>query len=193
MSQLESESSPGCRRFNLGDGMILIAALAPGMFGGPIAAQQLVRHLRGLARSRPMTVDGFWAMLAALGRHDAALILRDVWSLSILFVLCLTWAQLVFRVRRPRPSWEQILQQPGTLGCLATTASVLLMLVLPYLRRQSPHVWLLVIGWAAPVGWAALALVRRWRPERGWFDQLGIMLCIWWALIAGSSLFVRGI
>jgi hypothetical protein len=40
------------------------------------------------------------------------------------------------------------------------------------------YIYSLPVGPAVAASWIALRLMRRWRPERGWIDRLGI--CIGW-------------
>ena len=89
------------RRFNLGDLMILVAALAVASMG---VRSLWLGHLagRGVIAAKQMAYDRLLvtAMLSACATP-------------------LTVACLAFRVRRPRPPWRRVAIQPGTAAMLA--------------------------------------------------------------------------
>jgi hypothetical protein len=115
---------PPCRRFNLGDGMILIAAISLAL-----------GILSKLARDRTIPPE-------ILGATGFALI-----------PLVATPAYLAIRLRQPRPPLDQLIRQPGMAGCLTAIASILFLALLALTLHTTRLFWLVpptVIGtWIA--------------------------------------------
>jgi hypothetical protein len=54
--------------------------------------------------------------------------------------------------------------------------------------------WVIATHWAvtAVVGsWLALAISRRWRPERSWIDRAGRILGLYWAFLFVTQHVIR--
>lgn len=94
---------PRCRRFNLGDGMIVTAALAVWL--------------------------GSLRWLSPGHRTSEGLLFAFLWSMPVL-LLAFTAAYLGFRIRTPRPPRRELLRQPGMLGGLSALASLVVAVVL---------------------------------------------------------------
>ncbi len=98
------------------------------------------------------------------------------------FAFSLTPAFLIIRLRRPRPSFRDLVLQPGVVACEATllghglTVSQALFEWLP-----EPLYWA-AVATSIPLAWAALAMRGRWRPEPGWIDRLGRILGVCWVV-----------
>ncbi len=114
------------------------------------------------------------------------------------FLITWTLAFPLIRLRSPRRPFRRLVRQPGMAGCLAAAAAILyefgwyalvarvrgLQIAIgtghlpnfgPFLRFYGD----LVSLWVA-AAWMVLALGRWWRPERGWVDSLGRLLCLAW-------------
>ena len=179
------EADPPSRRFNLGDLMILIAALAPGLARVP--AESL---LIGFAVSKlppPELWSREWLWEAATGRSWAVTTLAgEVFNLVVPFLLILPLAQLLFRIRRPRPPMNRALLQPGTVASVALVLSFLALFELSALGflPPSPLVRQVVGGGSVALAWVVLAISGRWRREPGWIDRTGRFVGAAWATIA---------
>jgi hypothetical protein len=90
------------RRFGMGDLMLLIVALAVGMWGA-----------RSLARELTAGPASFFPQFT-----PSRLIVA---SLLSSFATPLTLAFLAIRLRRPRPLWKRVSLQPGTAALIACT------------------------------------------------------------------------
>ena len=158
-----------CRRFNLGDAMILVAASALGL---ALARMYLPRFFPSFGGVAFGQLIGSTPWSATLSRSDVLVtILVMVLGASILFTLCGTLAFLIVRLRRPRPPLRDVALQPGVVACWA-------ILIAFCVEQVAPS--LLVYPVAIPLAWAALAMSGRWRPEPGWIDRLGRLLGICW-------------
>ncbi len=203
--------SPKTRRFNLGDLMILVAAVA-------LASMTLRELWRGLAVG-----NGTYYWSVTPGRLLVAAALSAC-------ATPLTLACLAFRLRRPRPTWRRLAIQPGMAALVACSvlfaaeaAEVTASLAWPKVEIFSGtsvsaiqfgestslvvmrstlgnglvgHVepigcfGVLTVAFAAPCGpavaavWLVLALSGRWRAEKSWIDRLGRLIGATWILIS---------
>jgi hypothetical protein len=176
---------PPCRRFNLGDLMILIAALAPGLARVP--AESLVIGFAVSKLPPPELWSREWLWEAATGRSWAVTTLAgEVFNLVVPFLLILPLAQLAFRIRRPRPPMNRALLQPGTAASVALVLSFLALFELSALGflPPSPLVRQAVGGGSVALAWVVLAISGRWRREPGWIDRTGRLVGAAWATTA---------
>jgi hypothetical protein len=167
------------RPFTLGDAMILIIALAPGL--------ALARSdLRDLVLQIPMHLlhDFLTPGVAVpLGRALTMLVLHLVYFLLP--------AYLILRLKRPRAPLRSLIRQPGLAACAALCAVLLVVLLLRVLAPlcgltgEVVGVGILaLIVVAAPLAWVALMVTHQWRPERHWIDRLGRVLGGLWTVSA---------
>ena len=171
---VEETPAAGPRRFDIRDVMILIVALTPGLittatyFDGLSAA--IRDHLIGV-NDKFSTKN--WSSLSWTA-HRIGLPLANI---AFMILTCLPPAQLLFRIRRPRPPSHLIAQQPGTVACLVMvlSASALLCLGVSGIISNSFR-WAAGPGLSVVAIWSAMAATGRWLPERGWVDRLGIVL-----------------
>ncbi len=162
--------SEPCRKPNLVDGMISIAALAAGLGLGRAAIVE-----DRLRRPLPPSLRLVQTLLA-------------VHSYALACVLMLTLAWLIIRLRRPRPKLRDLAFQPGMVACsFAAFASAVELCVMVFMtparpaRLSSYFPFFAMMGaFGVITGWSSLALVGRWRPERGWIDRLGWLLGLCW-------------
>ncbi len=182
-SRRAARPGPPCRRFGLGDAMILVAGAAVGTLG---VQDRLLGHL-----------PGEWAREADL-----------LAELVLMLASCLV---LAFRLRSPRPSLRRVARQPGAVACfaavgimIASDANWLASLTLAggwgdvgpigewaWLLLDLPH---RACAAAVPICWALLAFGGRWRPEPGWIDGCGRALGWGWiAWLASGPLLPSGV
>jgi hypothetical protein len=179
------DGDPPCRRFNLGDMMILIAALAPGLARVPSEFM-----LIGFAVSKLLPPDQWsreWLREAVTGRSWAATTLAgEALNLLVPFLLILPLAQLLFRLRHPRPPINRALLQPGTAasGALVLTFLVLFELSALGFLPPWPLVRQVVGGGSVALAWVVLAISGRWRREPGWIDRMGQIVGAAWVMTA---------
>ena len=122
---------------------------------------------------------------------------RDHWS-SVLFyglrvfeffLLGMTPAFLLVRLRRPRPPIRALLRQPGSVAGLAIIFGQVW--VTGWLHRlffgrlNDPTVTAIAVGGTVTLAWALLALSRKWEAERSWVDRLGRLLGVA-AIVTGA-------
>lgn len=165
---------PRCRRFNLGDAMILVAAVALMLALRPKEPDPA----RAFREIRTHSQQPYLELPVVTARFLVA-----PW-------LCLTAGYFACRLTRPRPPWERIREQPGFVAAavaLALAAWNVGCLMLSHWRRASDRspadgVWQLIpaIPPAIIGGWMALRLLGRWAPEPGWIDRLGRVLGWGW-------------
>jgi|SRR5579864_6079801 len=170
-----------CRRFNLRDVMILIAAIA-------------------LAFTFALdAISGFGEIVPALrGTRD---VISD-WTVGMLpSVAVLTSALFILRLMPPRPPLRDLAAQPGAVACGAAVFvmaagamsrlsiwGVTGFLVTDWTSFSHPSSVLftaikpveIIISHAVALAWLVLALGRGWRTEASWIDQTGRFLGVFW-------------
>jgi hypothetical protein len=181
------------RRFGLGDGLILVGALAVSL-----------ERFRAF-RSIPQHVVWCWEAVAqltgwsswrwSLGRQQVIASLKGQVIVLGMELLCpvllgLMVAQPLLRLRRPRPPFGQVVRQSGFVTCLmgiVVVATILpmgeLWFSLMALSLWSTRVIILLMIWP-------LCALAPWRAEASWIDRLGRAVGWGWiaALAAGTLL-----
>jgi hypothetical protein len=119
------------------------------------------------------------------------------------FLIAGSLAQIAFRLQRPRPSWQQLRRQPGTVACALATVFLipagLMILELHLFSGRPPLVaWARIvddlkperltivattIGLAVLVAWIVMNVTRQWKPEANWIDRLGRVLGVGWIIM----------
>ena len=202
------------RLFTLGDGLLLVAALAAGF-----------AMVRNWARPH-WCADGpfFFAPENASAARQAHYFLAVGVSWSIPFAIALTPAVLAAGFRSAGWSLERMAQRPGAVACAAAIIGMVLRPAQdalffvfdyfthsksriqlpspPFVRmngssRYSPgeiiHELVLesfprgtapAVGAAVLVAWLVLLTIGRFRPERDWVDRAGRALGIYWMALA---------
>jgi hypothetical protein len=183
------------RPFGLVDAMIMVAALAVGLWVN--------------------RTD--WLGFASLWYGDAYDRIQRVLSLLTPHVAAATMALVAIRMRRPRPPLRRLLRSPGAVACTVASAAIVLIVcwavsalalgrgitfsqhieLLPYTGRghgrgggtRYPFSGKLLttygdhVAFAVAGAWLSLLLAGRWRPERTWIDRAGRALgWIWLGL-----------
>jgi hypothetical protein len=175
------------RRFNVGDALVLIAALCTGLAGIRdrirTLPQRTLRWIEDYRQFRnqlggtpPMSPEDYQFAVQSLVFY-----LSDegrTWLSSSL--IGLTGAQVVMRLRRPRPDWQTLSRQPGFLACCSAIIGYCLNRGwVPFVRFESLEPPLLT-ALGVVVAWSVLRVSRRWKPEGSWLDRLGIVVGIGW-------------
>jgi hypothetical protein len=184
-------STETTRRFNVGDSLILLAAICLGIAGirDRILTfvprvhrwnQDLDRYLDDRASAPPVDPEELDFSLRSLviEASDEG----QAWLLSVL--VGLTPAQILLRLRRPRPGWRDLVHQPGFIACLAAVAGYLIDRGWDDsigLRFAAFPFW---TSMAVLAAWALLLILKRCRAERRWIDRLGRVLGTAW-IVAG--------
>ncbi len=163
-----------CRRFNLGDAMILIAAGAIGLAQARVAIEFMWRDLATIKVPR---LDSWVAWQGFLFGANQLLVNATHFGTAILltFLIWLILAVLIIRLRRPRPPARSLFRQLGFAACawpvLAFAVGFPISL-LPLPPVVMGIVAILVLA-AAPTSWFLLIASRTWQGEPGWIDRLG--------------------
>jgi hypothetical protein len=156
---------PVCRRFQLWDGMVLIAAI-----GGGLALGKMV-----FAEHYPK-----WPIPPEFHLHYA---IACGHSAAVPGLTALSIAYFPIRLRRPRPTLVQIMVQPGFVACFTSSAGVL-GLVAMFSREARLSVLAeflsLFIGMGVAMQWFVLWSGGWLKPEPGWIDRMGRLLGLCW-------------
>jgi hypothetical protein len=162
---------PGpCRKPNLLDAMIVVAALAIGM---AFARAVIAEGPPDLALAR---IPSRFRTLQIV--HDGALACLDM----------LTLADLLIVLRRPRPGLDEVAGQPGAAACFGAFvfSAPLLALISMLANLVRPEFWALfplisVAGaFGAAYGFLQLHFFGPWRFDPGWIDRLGRSIAGCW-------------
>ncbi len=181
------------RRFTLADAMVLVAATAAGL--------ALSRAWSRILAQRTDVLGLDPGLLPGLAPLTRQVVLG--WPVVAMWTLAL----VALRLRKPRPIGRRLFSPPGVATCVV--ASVMMGLEVAYeallyvasmliknpaafgsgdgwswvaywslLKASSP-----TIGLAVAASWVAMALARRWRPERGWIDRAGLVVGALWIIL----------
>jgi hypothetical protein len=182
-----------CRQFRLSDAMILLAGTALALSAGAhlllLLADMIGRLCREAIAHRADLPDHwplFWG-----ATHDS--LRYTAWyglQMAETFLLGMTPAFFVLRLRRPRPPLRALVRQPDTVAGLAIVFGLFwgtggLLWLFPD-KVDSMTAAPIAVGGAVAIGWIALALSRWWKPELGWVDPIGRVLG--WAAIGAALL-----
>jgi hypothetical protein len=195
------------RRFTLADAMVLVAATAVGL--------ALARAFSGMVFPTSSSflyggaVPGPLPGLAPLSR-------RIVLGWPV--VAMATLALVGLRLRRPRPPGRRLFAPPGVSACMVAAAVMALealstaSLSIPgFFKAPLPgtlaglledgrvrQMWWTVhatvadsVSYAVIAWWLAMALARRWRPERSWIDRAGRAVGLLWIALPLLRLHIR--
>jgi hypothetical protein len=179
------EATP--RRFNLGDAMVIIAAITPSLVMIRVGMGLGLFELGGLHET---------------GGQSSPLARQLVEFLDVVggcLLAGLVPAVLVLGLYRAHPTRRDAAQGPGLLACIvAVAASVLPILwftgrALEEARRPFPSYsvpfnnvfgrWMIAAGPMILGAWIALIIQGRWRPRPTWADRAGFALGACFVLI----------
>jgi hypothetical protein len=163
------------RRFNLIDGMLLIAAIGEGL---------ALRRFLGLDDRSPYFMPGMSLLQKVFNGFELAA------NESLPFLFTVTVNVLAMRLRKPRETLIRIARQPGYVACVVSSlmSVFILISVCPlffFLSQQSAigvfgYVCGAMSGCAVTGAWLAMAVGRRCRPLPSWIDRLGRLCGIAW-------------
>jgi hypothetical protein len=147
-----------CRCFNLGDGMILIAAIAVGLaFGKRATWHENIPGLFSVPYAASLCLD----------------------SLSV--------AVLLLRSRQPRPPFARMVVQPGVFACgtavVCLIVSGIMGVIVGYDYTFWPIFEITATGGGVTSVWLMFWLGGLWKPEKGWIDGMGRFLGGCWILL----------
>ena len=162
-------ASPTDRRFNLCDGMIVVAAAAVTLAWWRIIAPVLAVGWRPIETSVPLhlRLKGL-ALNVALACEGTT----GIWFPAFAFM----------RLRRPRPPFRVVALQPGMVAFWAVALTETWAFVFSLCVTGAG--WLVMGGACVfmPAAWLALKRSGRWSPEPSWIDRFGRVLGVcWWA------------
>ncbi|HZW29816.1 MAG TPA: hypothetical protein VFF52_03860, partial [Isosphaeraceae bacterium] len=184
------DSSPGDRprRFNLGDGLLLIGALAltlstlvPNWFA------RIPGRIRFWREMLPNVVSMSPPFLAwgPLARRIVAEVIHEVFiQLLSAVLLGLTLVHPVMRLRRPRPPWRAVFRQSGFVVCLGVIVGSLILADLEWVAGI--QVQGAVLACALLLFWPVLGLPP-WRSEASGIDRLGRAVGWGWIVAVASE------
>ncbi len=184
-----SDAPPPRRRFHLGDGLILIAALALTLsilvFTNWFA--RIPRRVSFWWDARPKFVGGFPSFLAwGPSAHMAVYQIVDEFVQLLTSVLVgLTLVQPFLRLRRPRPPLRDLVRQAGFVVCLAVIVGTLIVVDLEWVVRIDVA-WRAILASAPLLFWPVLGLPP-WRSEASWIDRLGRAVGWGWIVAIASA------
>ena len=171
------DASPrAARRFNLGDGLIFVAAAG--------LAMAMIRDL-----------------LAWYDETDNVMPINNIqtwkgFSIVTVTLVSMTFATLAWRLRSPRPRFRHLARQPGLIAsgaaCLGMFQSITTDLGRFARSWNLPPLHLISVRMMGPVGqsvllaWLVLWASYRWRPEPGWIDRSGRAVGVTWMALSLS-------
>jgi hypothetical protein len=190
------EQDPAPRRFNVGDGLILIASFALTMSvlrSGewferlPARVSFWAEAFSGVVATSP------WNFHAMSRRETARMVVAQVVDELFVELLCsvllgLTLVQPLMRLRSPRPRIRELVRQSGFVVCLAVIAGTLIFVDLGSFAIIGdslafvPAAELLLL-------WPILGLPP-WHAERSWIDRLGRAVGCGWIVVAASVMMI---
>jgi hypothetical protein len=167
------------RRFGLGDGLILMAALAftlvalrgTGWFTRfPTRIYSWWEISLELLRQRPWTQP--FESRGQVASLLAAQVLEEIFvGLLSSVLLGLTLVQPILRLRRPRPPFRQVIRQSGMVACLGVVIGTLIAADLWFILGVDPGYGAFLAS-VLVLLWPLLG-VFPWRMEPSWIDRLG--------------------
>jgi hypothetical protein len=198
VASLDRAAEPACGRdFRLADAMILLAGLALSLAAGAhilvLLAQEAgllwvaaVNHYDYLLHNGMI----FWR-----ATHDH--LRNTLWygfQAAELFLLGMTPAFLVLRLKRPRPSLRVILGNSGTAAGLAIVFGLFWVTGLLHLwfpeKFASETAAGIAVGGTVALVWGVMAVCRKWVAEPSWVDRVGRILGVTAIATALIGLFV---
>jgi len=206
------------RPFSLSDAMVLVAAIA---LGTGLSMEQdsicKLRHTVGISyhdgtsiieQVVPVASDFEFSFASIAGLRASTqiqwFVLRFTPALSIG-----TLATLALRLRRPRPSLNELARRPGTVATVAVVFALAAVSIqwpkylgqlgtLGGFRVRNWWGWRMFVwyslprpaGFAVALSWSMLRLSGQREADSGWHDRLGRLLGVCWAGMAVASVMV---
>ncbi len=180
------------RRFGVGDGLILVAALALTLVGlrGQDWFARIAQRVpfwwetsQALLRMRPWNLPNVTRGQAA--SWVAAQVADEVLVQLLASVLVgLTLAQPLMRLRRPRPPFREVIRQSGVAVCLGVILGTFV--VVDIYWSMDVDVMSVMPALPAVLLWPILG-VFPWRTEASWIDRLGRGVGWGWIITASAA------
>ena len=177
---------PECRKFTLGDAMILIIAVGLGLALARVGLIMLIDALRSIPYARLRTWGDWWSYF--FNKNHFAVSFTHFLNMVLLnFLVFLLPASLILRIKQPRPPLRSLIRQTGFVACVAPVTVFLVFLPLALVdlsggaRRLVGVAAQVLLATATPLAWLFLFVTRRWVPELGWIDRLGWILGVAWS------------
>lgn len=186
---------PSRRRFNLGDGLILMAgfALTLSLLRGTDWFARFPGRVRFWRVAIPKLLD-MTPLYLAWGPF-AKSVLRQIGAEFLGFLgpalLGLMLIQPLLRLRRPRPLLLTLTRQPGFVVCVGMIVGAILLFDLFWVARVEIPMWA-ILACAVLLLWPTTGL-RPWQPEASWIDRLGRVVGCGWILFAAILYGVRSL
>jgi len=186
------EQDPAPRRFDVGDGLILITASA--LTVSVLRSGEWFERFPGRVSFWAEAVSGLvgashWSFYGMSRREVARMVVAQVVDELLIELLCsvllgLTLVQPLMRLRSPRPLFRELVRQSGFVVCLAVIVGTLIFVDL---RRFTTSGDSLVLVQAAVLLllWPILGLPP-WHSEASWIDRLGRVVGWGWIVAAAS-------
>lgn len=191
----ETRRSP---RFNLGTGMVLIAATGLGLAATRFVIVTVLGGRTSLTELFVIPAKGWTAYIELRRAQDLVSMLLPIfggWTLV-----------LPFLGRRPTRGYRsRLMRRPGVTACVSAIAGMILSGMVALLTALSgrvvdgrfntpPSQWaaifvvehlLVFAGFAVAVAWAMQAMSGRWKPSTDWDDRAGRCLGVLWIAAGG--------
>ena len=191
------EQNPAPRRFNVGDGLILIAASA--LTTSVLRSGEWFERFPGRVSFWAEAFSSLvgtspWSLHAMSRRETARLVVAQVLDELFVELLCsvllgLTLVQPLMRLRSPRPLFRELVRQSGFVVCLAAIVGTLVFVDLGSLAIVGDSL-VFVPAAVLLLLWPVLGLPP-WHAERSWIDRLGRAVGWGW-IVAAASVMLLG-
>jgi hypothetical protein len=171
------------RTFGLFDATVLLAgvglSLAAGVHLFVLLPDMLSRLFVDFAEHRTEMIDD-WPVFWRATHDNLRNSLWYTFQIAETFLVGMTPAFIILRLRRPRPSLRVVLRYSGTVAVLSMVFGLFwvsgicaFLLSERYTAATSPAV---AVGGTVAVVWCLMTLNRRWMSEPSWIDHVGRLL-----------------
>jgi hypothetical protein len=171
------------RKANIGDAMILMVALGVGLALCRTPWSQISQWF-SLITPTLGPVGTAWTTEIARRQGMRYLVIQGCVALFCCFLVPLTPALLVARLRWPRPPLRNLAFQPGFVASVALCLTAIIIgdtdLTFFELAELPPLIGMLLPGSAVLVSWLILIAARRWHTEASWIDRSGRLVGAFW-------------
>jgi hypothetical protein len=169
------------RKFTLFDAVVSVAAAGLALAFARPHLTYLGANLGAIPIRGPAGWAGVWSYLRTRTDVTYSIVIFSFNSLYC-FLFAWTLAFLVMRLRKPRPSLNRLVKQPGIVACEVLLFGMILTICLALHDQLLASVAMVSTALAIPVAWAILALRGRWTAEPSWIDRLGRGLGLCWSV-----------
>jgi hypothetical protein len=169
------------RKFTLFDAVVSVATVGLALAFARPHLTYLGANLGAIPIRGPAGWAGVWSYLRTRTDVTYSIVMFSFTSLYC-FLFAWTLAFLVMRLRKPRPSLNRLVKQPGIVACEVLLFGMILTICLALHDQLLASVAMVSTALAIPVAWAILALRGRWAAEPSWIDRLGRGLGLCWSV-----------